>query len=69
MFSFFGAKKRTKRNIHPNQTFPYMGRLKQKIAETDDFFYVLVSRDDAMSYLFDVFNVEFRHDSEKLKRA
>jgi len=24
---FFGAKKRTKRNIHPNQTFPYMGRL------------------------------------------
>ena len=24
---FFGAKKRGKRNIHPNQTFPYMGRL------------------------------------------
>ena len=24
---FFGAKKRDKRNIHPNQTFPYMGRL------------------------------------------
>ena len=24
---FFGAKKRTKRSIHPIQTFPYMGRL------------------------------------------
>lgn len=28
-----------------------MGRLKQKIAETDDFFYVLVSRDDAIRFL------------------
>jgi hypothetical protein len=24
---FFGAKKRDKRNIHPNPSFPYMGRL------------------------------------------
>ena len=24
---FFGAKKRSKRNIHPNPSFPYMGRL------------------------------------------
>jgi hypothetical protein len=24
---FFGAKKRTKRSIHPNQAFPYMGRM------------------------------------------
>ena len=24
---FFGAKKRGKRNIHPNPSFPYMGRL------------------------------------------
>ena len=45
---FFGAKKRTKRNIHPHQTSPYMERLKKIIAETDDYFYVLVSRDDAM---------------------
>ena len=27
MFFFSGAEKRTKRDIHPNQTFPYMGRL------------------------------------------
>ena len=27
MFFVSGAEKRTKRDIHPNQTFPYMGRL------------------------------------------
>ncbi|WP_144006107.1 hypothetical protein [Prevotella sp. lc2012] len=27
LFFFSGAEKRTKRDIHPNQTFPYMGRL------------------------------------------
>jgi hypothetical protein len=48
---FFGAKKRSKRSIHPNQTFPYIGRLKKIIAETDDYFYVLVKRDDALILL------------------
>ena len=47
MSIFFGAKKRTKRNIHPQQTSPYIGKLKQKVAETANFFYVLVSRDTA----------------------
>ena len=31
--SFFGAKNEP-RNIHPNQTFPYIGRLNQEVAET-----------------------------------
>jgi len=47
---FFGAKKRTKRNIHPHQTSPYIGRLKKFLAETDEKFYVLVSRDFAMIF-------------------
>jgi hypothetical protein len=28
---FFGAKKRDKRNIHPNPSFPYMGRLNRSL--------------------------------------
>ena len=27
MSIFSGAEKRTKRDIHPNQAFPYMGRM------------------------------------------
>ena len=35
---FFGAKKRTKRNIHPLQGLPLYGEdATLKIAETDDF--------------------------------
>ena len=43
-------RKRTKRNIHPHQTSPYIGRLKKFLAETDEKFYVLVSRDFAMIF-------------------
>ena len=39
------AQRKKQRNIHPNQTFPYIGRLNQKVAEADDFLTVLVSRD------------------------
>ena len=41
------AQRKKQRNIHPNQTFPYIGRLNQKVAEADDFLTVLVSRDTA----------------------
>ena len=42
--SFSGAENES-RDIYPNQTFPYIGRLNQEVAETDDFLTVLVSRD------------------------
>jgi len=45
------AQRKKQRNIHPLQTSPYIGKLKQKVAETANFFYVLVSRDDAMILL------------------
>jgi len=44
------ARRKKQRSIHPLQTSPYIGRLKKIIAETVDYFYVLVSRDDAMSF-------------------
>ena len=48
MDQLFGLQHR--RDIHPYQTSPYMGRLKKFFAETDEKFYVLVSRDDAMNF-------------------
>jgi hypothetical protein len=48
MDQLFGLQHR--RDIHPYQTSPYMGRLKKFFAETDEKYYVLVSRDDAMIY-------------------
>ena len=47
---FSGAEKRTKRDIHPHQTSPYMERLKQGVAETADSLCVLVSRDTAYHF-------------------
>ena len=40
-------RREKRRDIHPNQTFPYMGRLNLKVAETDDFQHLVVSRDTA----------------------
>lgn len=48
---FSGAEKRSKRDIHPYPTSPYMGKLKKISQHADDIFYILVSRDDAISFL------------------
>ena len=44
----FGANERTKENIHPHQGLPpILGGFKQRIAETANSLWVLVSRDTA----------------------
>ena len=47
----FGAKKEAKKHPPPPRPPPIWGGCKQKFAETVKFFYVLVSRDDAMNCL------------------
>jgi|P1105metagenome_2_1110788.scaffolds.fasta_scaffold00152_93 hypothetical protein len=44
---FFSGAENEPRDIHPNQTFPYIGRLNLKVAETDNFQHLVVSRDTA----------------------
>ena len=51
LYSFSGAENEP-RDIHLLQTSPYMGRLKQKIAETADYLIVLVSRDTRWHFLY-----------------
>ena len=47
MFIFFSKRNEPKKILLFPNPFLHIKGLKQKIAETDDFFYVLVSRDTA----------------------
>ena len=48
---FFSGAENEPRDIHPNQGLPLYGKdANKKLQHADNFFYVLVSRDDAMSF-------------------
>ena len=50
MFIFFSKRNEPKKILLSPNPFLHIKGLKQKIAETADFFYVLVSRDDAIIF-------------------